>query len=255
MTLKSSKKKFKTSLILFIIALVSLVAGILFIVFGEKIGLGTTGNIIFSVAIAAYMVLMNVSLLLNWLYRKNCIIVGASSTALYVFQFIFLAPEVILFAALLVYALMHGIGVQGSENLKKIKIRDENGNEFILTQLYEGSNDYKDQNGDIWTTRDGGITFECVSKIRLKDKEGDEYTLTPKSEFASTDYTDQNGDTWQEFNTFNTGNPTYERKPKVKDADGNVYELTKSSEFGDLYTDQHGHWWRSSDGGKTFKKE
>lgn len=118
-----------------------------------------------------------------------------------------------------------------------------------------GGVDYRDQNGDIWTTRDGGLTFECVSKVKVKDKDGNDYSLSPDSKFASTDYKDQNGDTWQEFNTFGNGNTTYVRKPKVKDADGNEYVLTKSSEFGDLYTDQNGDWWTSSGGGKTFDKK
>ena len=208
MELKTSKKKLKASLTLFIIALISLVVGIIFIVFGEKIGLGTTGNIIFGVAAVFYMVFMNVSLLLNWLYRRNCIVVGASSTALYVFQFIFLAPEVILFVVFIVYMLMHGVGVQGSENLKKIKIKDENGNEYILTQLYEGSNEYKDQNGDLWETYDGGITFERVIK-KVKADDGKEYNLKPSYDGIVTKYyEDENGEEWESKD----GGKTFDKK-------------------------------------------
>ena len=251
MELRTSRKKFKASLALFFIALAVLAVGVLLMVFGDKIGLESIGGAVSGVAMVVYIVLMMISLFLNWSYRNNSIVAGASSTALYVFQFIFLLPMIILFAILFVYALLHGYA-QGGENLKKIKIRDEDGTEYILTQLYAGSVDYKDQNGDIWTTRDGGATFECISRIKVKDKQGDDYTLTPKTEFASTDYADQNGDTWQTFNTF--GNANYERKPRVRGEDGTEYILTRSSEFSDLYTDQNGNWWKSWDGGKTFER-
>lgn len=208
MALAVSKKKLKASLILFIIALILLVAGVLLMVFGEEIGLGTTGNIVFGLAMVIFIILMMVSLLLNWLYRKNSIVAGAASTALYVFQFIFLAPMVIFFVVFLVYMLMHGVGVQGSENLKKIKIKDENGNEYILTQLYEGSNEYKDQNGDLWETYDGVITFERVIK-KVKTDDGKEYNLKPTHDGIVTKYyEDENGEEWESKD----GGATFDKK-------------------------------------------
>ena len=40
-----------------------------------------------------------------------------------------------------------------------VEAKDENGDKHSLTQTYTGSNTYKDEHGDYWTSSDGGETF------------------------------------------------------------------------------------------------
>ena len=43
--------------------------------------------------------------------------------------------------------------------IKKIETKDENGNKHTITQTYTGSSRFKDENGDYWSSSDGGETY------------------------------------------------------------------------------------------------
>lgn len=120
MKLKGSKKKLTISLALFIGALAVFATAMYFFI-STLLNKSGTSNI-YAVCvplIICYFALMIASVILNMSYRKNSIAVGASSTVLYVFQFILLAPFIIIGAIGFIYLLRHGGVGQGEEQLKK----------------------------------------------------------------------------------------------------------------------------------------
>ncbi len=252
MILEQDKKKLKKSLTLFIIALVLFLIGVTFMVVLVVDTAKGAGNkfpmplvVICSLCIPAYLILMGCSALYNVSYRKNCFVAGKLSTTLYVFQYIFLLPFLILVIVMAIYS---GAGFGGGSKLKKVTLTDKNtGKKYELTQLSEGGIEFKDQYGDVWVTYDGGNTFECVSRKEVVGADGKEYILR-KNYDGTTDSTDQYGDTWQTFD-----GDTYERKPKVTDLEGRECVLTRYSAFSNSYTDQYGRSWETNDFGKTFE--
>ncbi|MDE6442488.1 MAG: hypothetical protein K2L12_07060 [Clostridia bacterium] len=86
-------------------------------------------------------------------YRKNSIKSGALSTVLLIVSLIILIGPF----GIIMFCVMYYFG---GKKQKSLTAKDEEGNVFILTQSSEWSDDYRDQNGDWWKTRDGGKTFE-----------------------------------------------------------------------------------------------
>lgn len=52
-----------------------------------------------------------------------------------------------------------GLREPDSNPRRKIETKDEHGKKHTIEQTYAGSNKYKDENGDYWSSNDGGKTF------------------------------------------------------------------------------------------------
>jgi len=218
MTLKVNKKKLIASLILFIVGLLALAVFIVVMV------LNSTGEYeelreqfwIMPVSGFAYLIFIAVSTLLNISYRKSCVRAGKFSTTLYVFQWIFFAPFVIMALIVLIIGFFCGASVplfSGGKTEKVIKIKDEQGNKYTLKPThannFDGGEEFEDQNGDLWETWDGGQTFERTKRITpviTKDEQGNELKLRPTFR-GSERYMDERGDEWLTFD----GGKTFER--------------------------------------------
>lgn len=172
MELRTSKKKLKASLILFIFALIAFVVVVsIFVV--NSIDFEKTKDFIgwvMPLSIFTYLILITVSMLLNVSYRNSNIYSGAS-TALYVFQWILFAPFVILGVIVIVVGFFCGasIPIFGGNKEKVVKVKDEKGNQYKLSptngDCFDGGEEYEDQNGDLWETWDGGQTFKMTKRI------------------------------------------------------------------------------------------
>ncbi|MDE6356361.1 MAG: hypothetical protein K2L67_03865 [Clostridia bacterium] len=145
--------------------------------------------------------MMIASVILNMSYRKNSIKAGALSTVIFVISgFMLLGP----FGVLLVLGAYFTAGKQPVS----LKLKDENGNEYNLSPTFAGSSEYRDQNGCLWTTRDGGNSFEC-EVINVKNADGTEVNLKRSYKDAFKEYyKDENGEEW----TSSDGGKTFDKK-------------------------------------------
>lgn len=199
----SDEKKLKVSLILLIVSAVAL--GIAIYLLSASFS-GTidvkVGTIVAIPFLGIYATAATVSFWLNMSYRKHHSEPGALSTALLVLACILFLPHIITTIFVVVLGLF---GLANEAN--KITAKDKEGKEYTLKPTYEGSNNYKDQDGEEWKTKDGGQTFEhIVTKATVKDELGNEYEL--RADFAgSTNFMDQHGDKWT---TYDEGK-TFER--------------------------------------------
>ena len=53
-----------------------------------------------------------------------------------------------------------GLKQHGFSSTQKVETKDENGDKHTLEQTYIGSSTYKDENGDYWSSNDGGKTYQ-----------------------------------------------------------------------------------------------
>lgn len=199
--IKTQKKKLKASLVLFILTLVFLFATILRYVtpLGELVETSTICVALFSCMPVACFFLSDISLILNLSYRKEVLKAGALSTVLLVLCCIIVIPVAIIIGIILFFGGGLGAVLGSSGPGKTIKITGDNGKEYSLTQKDSFGNEFTDQYGDLWITQDHGETFKCVS-VRIKDENGNSFTLTPRYWGSDTYYQDQNGDYWHTSN-------------------------------------------------------
>lgn len=203
--IKANKKKLKASLVLFILALIVLLAVIIYWVTPLK---EVKGMVFMPSMAGVSFFLILISWTLNLSYRSEALYAGALSTTLFVVCSIVVIPALIIMVIALIFtgnlAMLLGAPGQG----KTIKIIGDDGKEYKLTQKDSFGNEFTDQNGDLWMTQDRGETFKRVS-VRIKDDNGNEVILTPR--FGGNDekyYQDENGNYWT---TYNSGY-SYERE-------------------------------------------
>ena len=226
---KKTNKKLKAGAVLFFISFIGIGIGIVVFVL-DLVGIVnqiSDSDIIIRIVTAALFVvsciLLMISMLLNLSYRKNCAVPDKLSTFMYVTGWILLLPIMI---GLFVIMLIGGVRLtfSGSDKLMEVTVTDENGKVYNLTQTSISSNEYRDQNGDLWKTYDGGKTFERVN-VKATDDDGNEKTLTPTYDSMLTKhYQDQEGEEWKSQD----GGQTFEHvvtNATVKDKDGNEYSL------------------------------
>ncbi len=256
--IREAAKKLKASTALFLISFIGIGISIVFLVLDivgiveEIFDSDILSRILVAVLFVVSFAFLIVSMLLNVSYRKSCAEPGKLSMFMYVMGWIFLFPVMLfIFVALLISG--GSLAFTGSDELMKVTVKDEKGNVYKLTQTFIDSNEFRDQNGDLWKTTDNGVTFERVD-IKATDDDGNEKTLTHTYDSMLTQhYQDQEGEEWKSRD----GGQTFEHivtKAKVKDADGNEYELRAIQAGLDNFIDQNGDMWTTYDGGKTFER-
>lgn len=244
-----ANKSLKVSVILLIVAAVGLGIGIVLIAAGMSVrdtvgtALIATGG---SLIMVSYIVFL-ISSLMNLSYRKSALVPGKLSTVMFVVSCIVVLP-------IIVFMFVMGLVSMGGG--ETVRIKDADGNEYVLTQIYMGGNEYRDQYGDTWRTPDGGKTFQRVStnRVKTKDENGNEITLTHTHDgFLSKNY---RGDDGEEY-VSKDGGKTFEQlisKATVTDANGNEYNLKASQAGINRFIDQNGDVWVTNDDGKTFER-
>ena len=257
---RTTSKKLKASTVLFCIAVISMVIGIVFFVLDivgivdEIDGFGVTSRILLSALFVVGFILLAISMLVNISYRKSCAAPGKWSTFMYIMGWIFMLPVMVVVFVIMLWGGVR-LSFSGSDEVMQVTVKDENGNVYHLTQTFVGSIEYKDQNGDLWKSLDWGKTFERVEKkVTVKDSEGNEKTLTPTYDSMLTQhYQDQDGEEWKSQD----GGKTVEHvvtHATVKDKDGKEYNLRAMQAGLDNFIDQNGDMWTTYDGGQTYER-
>ena len=253
MSYSNGKKKLKISAVLFALSLVAIGIGVAFLV------LYITGQLkspvfvgLAMVAVIAGIVMFYVSLFKNLSYRKMCRADGKKPGGFSNFLYGWLNA---LIWPYYIYLKIMSFFAAGNADLKKVTVKDGEGNVYSLTQTYIGSDEYTDQNGDLWRACDHGMTFERVVKdVKVKGDDGKEHTLTPTyDEFVTKHYTDQNGEEW----ISQDGGTSFEHlltEADVTDEAGNKYHLRAVQAGLCNFIDQNGDLWTTDDGGKTFRR-
>lgn len=246
--------KLTASLILFIIAMICLLVFILYYAIPPLKEF--VPFFILPTASCGFITLPGISLAINLSYRKNALRAGVLSTVLLVLCGIIVIPIAIILFLILIFTGNLGALMGSASSSKKITIIDEDGREYTLTQIYDGSNDFFDQYGDLWRTEDGGQTFRRVNpkEVQTEDDKGNKQTLTSTYDSMFTKhYQDQNGEEWKSED----GGQTFEHvvtHATVTDPDGNVYELRATQAGIYNFIDQNGDSWTTFDGGETFQR-
>lgn len=245
-------KNLKKSFILFVVAAALLALGILMMLISAFLSdeastaLVIPGGILVSVSFIVFMV----SSWFNLTYRKETGTPGALSTAMFVVTCVTLFPIVVI---MFILALYSGVNIFAESEPNKIRIKDEDGNEYVLSQLFAGSDYYRDQYGDLWISENGINFRRATNKIKAKDKKGNEHNLhSTYSGFITDHYEDESGHEWVSTDR----GQTFEQvvtEATVTDELGNKHNLRAIQSGSSLFLDENAEYWETSDGGKTFR--
>lgn len=233
-------KKLIASLVLLIVSAISFGIGIYLVVamLSEQLDF----NLLLLLPLLIYLISISVSYYLNRSYRKSCCKNGyaprkLSTVVLVLSCFVF--PPIVLS---ILFVLLIAFFAAGGYELKTATVTDVNGNIYNLKQEYPGSRTYKDQYGNVWETNDGGISFSRITNnILVKDKAGEEHTLTPTwGDGTKQFYNDEKGN---EF-VSEDGEQTFESVIKKITVDGEEYTLKpRFPGTTTYYVDQNGDNW------------